>query len=128
LKKLKYKNIFEIFFLIFFSDFQLICRSATEMPASTRSKLSMFSHVNEEQVICLPDVNNVYKVPLILNDNNLFTWFTEHLQLSDILKVRAIEIANSRSMVAQQLNQRRLSSDRETLYFNMEKWHDMADR
>jgi CTP synthase len=63
---------------------QLICRSATEMPESAQEKISMFSHVDKEQVISLPDVNNIYKVPLILNEHGLDNWFIERLSLKDV--------------------------------------------
>ncbi len=65
--------------------FQLICRSATPMPESAKEKISMFSNVNLEQVICLPDVNNIFKVPIILDDHNLAAWFVERLSLDELL-------------------------------------------
>ena len=62
----------------------LICRSATQMTESAREKVSMFSHVNIDQVICLPDVNNIYKVPLILYGHRLAEWFAQRLSLKDV--------------------------------------------
>lgn len=64
----------------------LICRCATPMPESAREKISMFSHVDKDQVICLPDVNNIYKVPLILYDHKLAEWLAERLSLKEISK------------------------------------------
>ena len=61
-----------------------MCRSATEMPESAKEKISMFSHVDKEQVICLADVNNIYRVPLILFKYNLADWFIERLQLKEL--------------------------------------------
>ena len=54
------------------------------MPESAKEKISMFSHVDKEQVICLADVNNIYRVPLILFKYNLADWFIERLQLKEL--------------------------------------------
>lgn len=62
----------------------LICRCATSMPESAREKISMFSHVDKDQVICLPDVSNIYKVPLILYEHKLAEWLAERLSLREI--------------------------------------------
>ena len=54
------------------------------MPESAQEKISMFSHVAKEQVICLPDVNTIYKVPVILYEHKLAEWFAEHMSLKDV--------------------------------------------
>lgn len=54
------------------------------MPESAKEKISMFSHVDKEQVICLPDVNNIYQVPLMLFEHKLAKWFAERLHLKDV--------------------------------------------
>lgn len=94
----------------------LICRSATQMPESAREKLAMFTHVNKEQVICLPDVNTIYKVPLILFEHNLADWFAERLSLKDVtLKLQKLAEANPNDA------NKRIQSI-------MGKWVDLADR
>lgn len=62
----------------------LICRAASPMPESAQEKISMFSHVAKEQVICLPDVNTIYKVPVILYQHKLAEWFAERLSLKEV--------------------------------------------
>jgi len=54
------------------------------MPESAQEKISMFSHVAKEQVICLPDVNTIYKVPVILYQHKLAEWFAERLSLKEL--------------------------------------------
>jgi CTP synthase len=54
------------------------------MPESAREKISMFSHVDKNQVICLPDVNTIYKVPVILYEHKLAEWFAERLSLKEV--------------------------------------------
>jgi CTP synthase (UTP-ammonia lyase) len=64
-----------------------MCRSATAIDESVRDKLSMFSHVAKEQVICLPDVSTLYKVPVILKDLKIDEWFCERLLLNEVKRL-----------------------------------------
>lgn len=64
--------------------FKIMCRCVTEMPESAKEKISMFSHVNKEQVICMADVSNIYRVPLILYKYNLAQYFVERLSLKNL--------------------------------------------
>jgi CTP synthase (UTP-ammonia lyase) len=67
------------------------------MPESAQEKISMFSHVAKEQVICLPDVNTIYKVPVILYQHKLAEWFAERLSLKDVsrkLQVASFDVEN----------------------------------
>lgn len=61
-----------------------MCRCVTEMPESSKEKISMFSHVNKEQVICMADVSNIYRVPLILYNYKLADYFVSRLLLKDL--------------------------------------------
>jgi CTP synthase len=74
----------------------LICRAASPMPESAQEKISMFSHVAKEQVICLPDVNTIYKVPVILYKHKLAEWFSERLSLDQVKqKLQSLESKSS---------------------------------
>lgn len=67
------------------------------MPESAQEKISMFSHVAKEQVICLPDVNTIYKVPVILYQHKLADWFAERLSLKEVsrkLQVASFDVEN----------------------------------
>ena len=64
----------------------LICRSSTPMPESAKEKVSMFSHVNKDQVISMPDVNNIYKVPLVLYEHKIAEWLSERMNLTSVAK------------------------------------------
>ena len=91
---------------------KLICRCATPMPESAKEKISMFSHVNKQQVICLPDVNNILKVPVVLDDHKLADFFVERLSLKDILETSHSSIGN------------------ELIVKNsyMQKWRDLSEK
>ena len=44
----------------------IICRSTSELEASTKAKIGMFCHISANHVLSVHDVSNIYHVPLIL--------------------------------------------------------------
>jgi CTP synthase len=59
----------------------LICRSKQPLPASARSKIALFTNVEERGVISLLDVDSIYEVPLILRNQGVGELVTEKLGL-----------------------------------------------
>lgn len=49
----------------------LICRSDRALPANERSKIALFTNVEERAVIGLKDVDSIYKIPAILKSQGL---------------------------------------------------------
>ena len=49
----------------------LICRSDRSLPASERSKIALFTNVEEKAVIGLRDVDSIYKIPSMLKSQGL---------------------------------------------------------
>ncbi|PKB81376.1 MAG: CTP synthetase [SAR202 cluster bacterium Io17-Chloro-G9] len=59
----------------------IICRSDYPIPESIREKISLFCDVSEDAVIPLTTVDNVYEVPLILEEAGLGDIIRDHLSL-----------------------------------------------
>lgn len=59
----------------------IICRSSAPIEMATKEKISMFCHVNPEQVICIHDVSSTYRVPLLLEEQGVVKYFKERLNL-----------------------------------------------
>lgn len=59
----------------------IMCRSQTEICQEVRDKISNFCHVTPTQVICVPDVSSVYRVPLLLEDQNVVGFLGSRLHL-----------------------------------------------
>jgi CTP synthase len=57
----------------------LLCRSDRPIPKPTREKLALFCNVDVDSVIGAPDVDNIYKLPLVLHDEDLDDRILEHL-------------------------------------------------
>lgn len=60
----------------------IVCRSENPITDSVKEKVSNFCHVATEQVICIHDLSSIYRVPLMLEDQNLVEFLTDRLQLN----------------------------------------------
>jgi CTP synthase len=49
----------------------LLCRSDRPLPADERRKIALFTNVEERAVISAYDVDNIYKIPQVLHDQQL---------------------------------------------------------
>jgi CTP synthase len=59
----------------------IIVRSDREVDEAVRRKISLFCDVEQRAVIAVPDVNDIYEVPLILNDGGLDSVICDRLGL-----------------------------------------------
>ncbi len=59
----------------------LICRSEQSIPASERQKIALFTNVPEKAVISAIDADTIYRIPLLLNEQNLDDIVVEQLRL-----------------------------------------------
>jgi len=60
----------------------LICRSEQPLPATARAKIALFTNVEQRSVISLPDVNNIYEIPLLLHEQEVDNIIAEKMQLT----------------------------------------------
>ncbi len=59
----------------------LICRSTHELPAAERYKIALFTNVPEHSVISARDADTIYRIPLLLNEQNLDDIVVKQLRL-----------------------------------------------
>ena len=59
----------------------LLCRADRPIPNDERAKISLFANVREEAVISMWDVDSIYKVPQMLNEQGLDRIICEELKL-----------------------------------------------
>lgn len=59
----------------------LICRSEAPLPKSACVKIALFTNVEERGVISLPDVNNIYEIPLVLHQQQLDAMVVEKFNI-----------------------------------------------
>ena len=64
----------------------IVGRSKEELEESTKKKISLFCDVPEEAVISSPNASNIYRVPLILNDEGLTECVMDRLNLGEKLR------------------------------------------
>merc|ERR1712025_981089 len=59
----------------------ILARSKRVLEEELRQKISMFCHVGPSQVVSVPDVSSVYKVPNLLYKQGLVEYFVDKLKL-----------------------------------------------
>ncbi|KAM9985289.1 hypothetical protein ACTFIZ_008836 [Dictyostelium cf. discoideum] len=59
-----------------------LCRSTQPLTEETKKKISLFCHVAPDNVIGVHDVSNIYRVPILLNQQNLPNLVLRRLQLN----------------------------------------------
>uniref|UniRef100_A0A8C9WYL1 CTP synthase n=1 Tax=Sander lucioperca TaxID=283035 RepID=A0A8C9WYL1_SANLU len=59
----------------------IMCRCSTVLENSVKEKISMFCHVEPEQVICVHDVSSIYKVPLLLEKQGVVSYLSRRLNM-----------------------------------------------
>ena len=59
----------------------LICRSEKELSDEAREKIALFTNVKKKSVISMPDVETIYKIPLILNEQFVDDLVVEKLEI-----------------------------------------------
>ena len=60
----------------------LICRSQNLISDHDREKIALFTNVEKRAVISLPDIDNIYKIPLMMRDQGIGEFISEKLGLS----------------------------------------------
>jgi CTP synthase len=60
----------------------LLCRADRPIPDDERAKISLFANVHEDAVISVWDVDSIYKIPQILNEQGLDRIVCEELHLN----------------------------------------------
>ncbi|BGI51104.1 MAG: CTP synthase (glutamine hydrolyzing) [Arsenophonus endosymbiont of Ceratovacuna japonica] len=60
----------------------LICRSDRVIPVNERAKIALFCNVPEKAVISLEDVNSIYKIPEILQSQQLDDYICKKFELT----------------------------------------------
>jgi len=59
----------------------LVCRSQQFLPAEQRAKIALFTNVEQRAVISAIDVDDIYKIPMLLHDQGLDAIVVEKLKL-----------------------------------------------
>ena len=60
----------------------LICRSDKEISDEAREKIDLFTDVDKQSVLSMPDVSSIYKIPILLNLQKVDEIVTDKLNLS----------------------------------------------
>lgn len=78
----------------------LLCRCVLPLPAEQRSKIALFTNVEERAVISVVDVDDIYKIPLLLHEQALDEIIVEKLRLT----VPSTDLSEWRQVVTARAN------------------------
>ena len=62
----------------------LLCRASRPIPEAERRKIALFTNVEQQAVISVLDVDNIYKIPMVLHGQGLDDIVAEKLQLENL--------------------------------------------
>lgn len=69
----------------------IVCRSKDKINKNIIKKISMFSMVSESNVICLHNVDNIYKVPLLMLSQNMCNILLKRLKINKTSPLRILK-------------------------------------
>ena len=106
-----------------------MCRAKKIIETGSKNKISLFCNVDQENVLSIPDVSNIYHVPLLLLQQNF------HNLLSQKLNLKAIQDEKHAALPVEQ-QQQQLEGKKETMKsqeINIDKslvksWEEMVSR
>jgi CTP synthase len=78
----------------------LVCRCAHTVPDEQRKKIALFTNVEERAVISAVDADDIYKIPMLLHEQNLDDIVVDKLRLD----VPATDLSEWRAVVAAKQN------------------------
>ena len=78
----------------------LVCRSEDPLPRSARSKIALFTNVEERAVVSMWDAETIYQVPELLHKEGMDDYVVEHLGL----ECEPVNLAEWQDVVHKQSN------------------------
>ena len=79
----------------------VVCRSESELSTDIRPKIALFASLPVEAIVSAYDVSDVYRVPLVFNDQGVDDFIlSEHFGLDSRRSVRPTSVAGRRSPAA----------------------------
>jgi CTP synthase len=67
----------------------IACRGKQPLEAAAKRKIAMFSSVRENAIISIHDVSNIYRVPLMMMEQNLASMLAYRLRIKPFYKRNA---------------------------------------
>ena len=106
----------------------IICRSKNVIEKPSRDKIALFCNVPDDHVLTIPDVSNIYHVPLLMMDQHLHTLIAKRLGIrNDDNIVNSVTSSSGNTIIKKEWK----SSDAYGEDINKEfanQWIDMVKR
>ncbi|EGG14457.1 CTP synthase [Cavenderia fasciculata] len=108
----------------------VMCRSGQPLTSDTRRKISLFCHVAPDNVIGVHDVSNIYRVPLLLYQQNIANLIVKRLHLTPKVDIHIHGQENGQQQQQQQDSGADVDkvTDAFAVPYWLQSWKEMADR
>ncbi len=93
----------------------ICCRLPEPLEDSTKRKISLFTSVPENAIISLHDVSNIYRVPLMMSEQNLSSMLVQRLRIKPFFTKRDHDYSEASDVASVQNSQL------------FKEWTDLAD-
>jgi CTP synthase len=77
-----------------FSPDFIVCRAKKVIDKGSRNKISLFCNVEPENVLSIPDVSNIYHVPLLLLEQNFHNLISKKLNLNILQQEKLLSMGD----------------------------------
>jgi CTP synthase len=106
----------------------IVCRSKREVLIEHREKISLFCNVPVSHVLSIPDVKNIYHVPLIMFDQKFHMQLSNRLQLQELHseKTPSSSIIKDNNYIENNIIDNNFKSTWEKLVQQVDNVHDDA--
>jgi CTP synthase (UTP-ammonia lyase) len=108
-----------------FSPDFIVCRAKKAIEVSSKNKISLFCNVDKENVLSIPDVSNIYHVPLLLLQQDF------HHLLSKKLNLNVIQQEKLRVLAGVEAGVGAMEEESKEIIINkslVKSWEDMVVR
>lgn len=109
-----------------FSPDFIVCRAKKIIETGSKNKISLFCNVDQENVLSIPDVSNIYHVPLLLLQQNFHNLLAVKLNLKAIQdeKHAALPKEQQQSELKEKANEQEIKIDKSLV----KSWEEMVSR
>ena len=107
-----------------FSPDFIVCRAKKVIEVGSKNKISLFCNVDKENVLSIPDVSNIYHVPMLLLKQNFHHLLSKKLNLN-LIQQEKLKLLSEKTGIINEIK------DKEKIIINDElvnSWESMVKR
>ena len=111
-----------------FSPDFIVCRAKKTIEVGSKNKISLFCNVDKENVLSIPDVSNIYHVPMLLLQQNFHHLLSKKLNLN-LIQQEKLKLLSGKSEIIN-INENKNKNDNDIIINHelVSNWENMVKR